>query len=245
MTNVVIPMAGRGQRFVDAGYDVPKPFITVHGVTLIERVLMNVQLPAAHYFLLARPEHLADQRAAVARIEARYAATFVPIPKVTEGAACTVLHAHRLINNDSPLLLANSDQYVDSSIGHYVDDCLSRELDGSLLTFVDSTRDPKWSFAKVSDAGLVTEVKEKVPISDIATVGIYFFRRGRDFVEGAIDMIAANDRVNGEFYTCPVYNYCIRQGRRIGIWSIDAASMHGLGTPDDLQRFAERDICAR
>lgn len=245
MINVVIPMAGRGQRFVDAGYSVPKPFIEIQGITLIERVLMNVQLPDARYFLLARPEHLADQSRVVSRIESRYAATFVPISRVTEGAACTVLHVHRLINNDESLLLANSDQFVESSIVHYVDDCLRRELDGSLLTFVDSARDPKWSFAKVGDDGLVTEVREKVAISDIATVGIYFFRRGRDFVNGAIDMIAANDRVNGEFYTCPVYNYCIRHGQHIGIWNIDASSMHGLGTPADLQSFAERNVWVR
>ncbi len=117
-----------------------------------------------------------------------------------------------------------------------------RGLDGSILVFRDDDRDPKWSFAEVDAGGIVVRVAEKQPISDLATVGIYLFRRGRDFVAAAADMIANNDRVNGEFYTCPVYNYAIRAGARVGVWEIPQTAMHGLGTPDDLDAFiAERN----
>ena len=122
-------------------------------------------------------------------------------------------------------------------IAEYINECKDRKLDGSILTFLDRTRDIKWSFAKIDDNGLVTEVKEKVGISDYATVGLYYFKEGRHFINSTIDMIINNDRVNGEFYTCPVYNYMIKDGGKIGIFNIELLQMHGLGTPDDLNTY--------
>lgn len=242
MINVVIPMAGQGSRFIKAGYQTPKPFIEVNGTTLIEIVLNNLKISDARYLLLARSEHLVSQAEAIKRIQENFDVIFIPVDKLTEGAACTVLHAHRMINNEIPLLLANSDQYVEASIVDYINDCQKRNLDGSILTFVDKQRDPKWSFARINANGLVEEVKEKSAISEYATVGLYYFSQGQYFVNAAIDMIVANDRVNGEFYTCPVYNYSIADGKRIGIYNIGYGNMHGLGTPHDLNRFIERDL---
>ncbi len=243
MINIVIPMAGQGSRFVNAGYKTPKPFIEVNNVTLIELVLKNLKIEGAHYILLARSEHLESQTAAVRRIKDNFNVTFIPVDKLTEGAACTVLHARKLINNDTPLLLANSDQYVDFTVGDYISDCQKRNLDGSILTFIDETLDPKWSFAKLNSENLVEEVREKKAISKYATVGLYYFTCGRYFVDAAIDMIANNDRTNGEFYTCPTYNYCINNGQNIGIYNIDSKAMHGLGTPDDLNQFIKLGLC--
>lgn len=110
------------------------------------------------------------------------------------------------------------------------------------LTFIDEKRDPKWSFAKLNSKKLVEEVQEKKAISEYATVGLYYFSQGRSFVNAAIDMIVANDRVNGEFYTCPVYNYCIAAGQQIGIYNINPESMHGLGTPEDLNSFIKKGL---
>ena len=245
MINVVIPMAGRGSRFFDAGYKNPKPFIEINNKTLIEIVLDNLSIVNAHYYLLAQREHLITQSRTIKRISDSFRVTFIPIDKITEGAACTVLHAHRFINNDNPLLLANSDQFIQSDINDYIIDCLSRKLDGSILTFNDKGKNPKWSFAKLDEKGLVVEVKEKQPISENASVGIYYFSKGRYFVESALDMIVANERVNGEFYTCPVYNYCIKNGLKIGIYNIPTEFMHGLGTPDDLNVFLNKGICLR
>ncbi len=241
MINIVIPMAGQGSRFVKAGYKTPKPFIEVLGTTLIERVLDNLVIDNACYYLIARTEHLKSQALVVERLKKKYNVVFIAIDKLTEGAACTVLHAHRHINNDVPLLLANSDQYINDSVKNYVDDCQKRDLDGSILTFLEPLRDPKWSYAKTDAQGLVTEVREKVAISDQATVGLYYFSKGKSFVDAAIDMIVANDRVNGEFYTCPVYNYCIQAGERIGIYNIAAENMHGLGTPEDLNLWIAKN----
>lgn len=239
MVNVVIPMAGEGSRFKEAGYDTPKPFIEVDGRTLIEIVLDNLPVRDANFILIARTNHLDTQPEAVRRIENNYRASFVCVNELTEGAACTVLKVHRLINNETPLLLANSDQFVEFDAQDYIDDCQARNLDVSILTFHDEDRDPKWSFARTNRLGLVQEVKEKVPISSEATVGLYYFSRGSSFVNGAIDMIVANDRVNNEFYTCPVYNYCIAAGEKIGTFKVESRHMHGLGTPDDLAAYRD------
>ena len=236
-------MAGQGSRFIKAGYKTPKPFIDIRGTTLIELVLKNLIINDAQYLLLARSEHLDAESKTVKRIKDNFNVKFIPVDKLTEGAACTVLHAHKLINNDTPLLLANSDQYIEADIGDYINDCNHRNLDGSILTFIDSDRDPKWSFARINSEKLVEEVKEKEPISEFATTGLYYFSKGKFFVEAAIDMIVANDRVNGEFYTCPTYNYCIASGQRIGIYNINANNMHGLGTPDDLNSFIKSGLC--
>ncbi|HWJ93058.1 MAG TPA: hypothetical protein VNR87_18220, partial [Flavisolibacter sp.] len=123
--------------------------------------------------------------------------------------------------------------------GEFIEDAAKKELDGSILTFIDAELNPKWSFAKTDEQGFVTEVQEKKAISKFATVGIYYFTKGSDFVNGAIDMIIRNDRVNNEFYTCPVYNYLIAEGKKIGIYNIDADAMHGTGTPEDLRTYIE------
>jgi len=232
-------MAGEGSRFVKAGYDIPKPFIDVHGKPMIIRVLENLFYPDARYILIARKEHMEKESELVVSIEKEYNAKFISIEKLTEGTACTVLHARRIINNDEPLLVANSDQIVDISIEDFIGDCFERKLNGSILTFVDPHKDTKWSFARIDKNKLVTEVQEKVPISNYATVGIYLFARGRDYVDSAIDMIIGNDRINNEFYTCPTYNYAIKNGKKIGIFNIKFEEMHGLGTPEDLDFYLD------
>ena len=237
MINIVVPMAGMGSRFASAGYDKPKPFIDVNGKPMIERVLDNLYYPNANYILIGRKEHLEIEKDLVAKIKRDYNVTFIGIDKLTEGTACTVLYSRELINNNVPLLIANSDQIVDISIVDFVDDCFNRNLDGSILTFKDSELNPKWSFAKLNKNDLVSEVKEKVVISNYATVGIYLFNKGSQFVDSAIDMIIQNDRVNNEFYTCPVYNYIIKGGAKIGIFDIDFNLMHGIGTPEDLESY--------
>jgi dTDP-glucose pyrophosphorylase len=237
MINIVIPMAGQGSRFAKAGYEKPKPFIDVDGKPMIVRVLENLAYPDARYILIARREHMEKEAELVKQIEKEFNAIFIPIDKLTEGTACTVLYARKYINNDEQLLIANSDQIVDMNIADFIDDCKDRNLDGSILTFIDHYKDPKWSFAALDENNLVTEVKEKVVISEFATVGIYLYSKGRDFVNASIDMIIENDRVNNEFYTCPTYNYAIKEGSKIGIYNIEFEHMHGIGTPEDLNLY--------
>jgi NDP-sugar pyrophosphorylase family protein len=242
MINIVIPMAGQGSRFSQVGYLKPKPFIDVNGIPMIERVINNLIIPDAKFILIARREHLKAEPELVKYLENKYDVTFIAIDKLTEGTACTVLYARTLINNTDPLLIANSDQIIDFDINLFINDCQNRNLDGSILCFKEPTLDLKWSYAKLDKNNLVINVKEKVAISENATVGIYLFSKGKYFVDNTIDMIVNNDRVNNEFYTCPVYNYAINAGLKIGIYNIEKIKMHGIGTPEDLSLYLEKFI---
>jgi dTDP-glucose pyrophosphorylase len=238
MLNIVLPIAGRGSRFADAGYRLPKPLIPVHGIPMIEAVVRNVRPSSPHQFIVvalrAHLDHL-GMREAIER--AAPGAIVVPVDAVTEGAACTVLLAREFIDGDDPLMLANSDQWVDVDIEAYLASMDRARADGLIMTM--TARDPKWSFVGLGAGGFVTRVVEKQPISDEATVGIYNFRRGRDFVRAADRMIAQDLRVNGEFYVAPVYNELIADGARVAIHNVgrEGAGMYGLGIPSDLEQF--------
>jgi dTDP-glucose pyrophosphorylase len=242
--NIVIPMAGNGSRFAKAGYKNPKPFIDVNGKPMIQRVMDNLAFENDNYeisyFLIAKQEHLNKEKELVEYLQEKYNVTFITVDKTTEGAACTVLFARKYINNDDMLIFANSDQIVDFEIKNFIDDAVNKDLDASILTFIDEEKNPKWSFAKIDENSLVEKVAEKQVISQYATVGIYLYRKGSIFVDGAIDMIINNDRFNNEFYVCPVYNYIIKNGNKVGIFNIENSAMHGLGTPEDLQKYLKR-----
>lgn len=233
--NIVIPMAGEGSRFKEAGYDTPKPFIDVAGKTMIERVLDNLWLSNAKYILICRKEHLLSEYKSVKKITEKYACKLLAVDSLTMGAACTILLSSWLINNDEPLLLANSDQIVELSLSEFIEDSQERKLDGAILTFYAT--DTKWSYAKTDRNGMVVKVEEKKVISENATVGLYYFSKGSYFVNAAAQMISMNDRVNGEFYTAPAYNYCVKHGLRVGIFQIDSSQMFGTGTPKDLDAY--------
>ncbi len=238
MLNIVIPMAGLGSRFAKAGYTIPKPLIPVHGVPMIRLVIENVRPPSPHRFIfICQRAHdatygLTEQLSAWAP-----GCGIVLLDGLTEGAACTVLTARDIIDPDAPMMIANSDQYVDIDIDPYVDAMGERMLDGLIMTM--QADDPKWSFAGLDGNGMVTRVVEKEVISSHATVGIYNFARGRDFIAGADRMIERNLRVNNEFYVAPVYNEMIERGARIGVYDIGAegSGMYGLGIPTDLDLF--------
>jgi len=240
MINIVIPMAGEGSRFKKAGYIKPKPFIDVLGKPMIVRVLENLKFEDANYILIARKEHLEKEKDLVENIKNNFNVTFIPITNLTEGTACSVLYARKYINNDTPLLIANSDQIVNIRLEELINDCKNRNLDGSILTFIDKYKDPKWSFAKLGQDLLVKEVREKVLISQYATVGIYYYSKGRFFVDASLDMIINNDRVNNEFYTCPAYNYMIKDNLKVGIFNIEFEQMNGIGTPKDLEKYIDK-----
>lgn len=233
--NIVIPMAGAGSRFANAGFTLPKPFINVFGAPMIRRVLDNLVLPEAHLLLVIQREHQKSHADCLANLAETYSVTCVPVDGLTEGAACSALHARAYIDNDDALLIANSDQIVDFDLKEYIGDCDRRGLDGSVLTFHDDH--PKWSYARIGPDELITDIREKEVVSNFATAGVYYFSKGRDFVDSAIDMIVRNDRVNNEFYVAPAYNYAIASGKRFCIYNIDRNLMHGLGTPEDLDAY--------
>ena len=235
MINIVIPMAGEGKRFKNAGYTVQKPFIDIKGKTMLEWSLESLYIEGARFILIARTPQLLGYEHIMERIQKKYPCVIVPVESLTEGMASSVLLAAEHINTEDPLLIGACDQTVDVPMGEFVGDARSRKLAGSLMTFY--SQHPKWSYAKVDEQGFVVETKEKSPISTHANVGIYYFERGRDFVNAAQRMIVQNDRVNSEFYVAPVYNYVIQSRAKVGIYEIKESRMHGLGTPEDVQEF--------
>lgn len=241
MINIVIPMAGRGSRFANAGYDMPKPLIDVHGKPMIEYVTHNIAPKEEYRFIyLCLQEHLDryDLRKFLKSIQPN--CEIVAVDRVTEGAACTVLLAEKYINNEDALMIANSDQYVDVDINDY----LEKMGNDDALIMTMYADDPKWSFIKFDDNGHVTEVREKEVISNEATVGIYNFKHGSDYVKYAHQMIDKNIRVNNEFYVAPVYNEMVEDGKKIAFYNIGSENdgMYGLGIPEDLNRFLANPI---
>lgn len=238
MLNIVIPMAGAGSRFAKDGYKDPKPLIPVHGVPMIKLVIDNLRPSAHHRFIfICQNAHIAAYGLKERLASWAPGSVMIGIDGVTDGAACTVLTAKQYIDNDDALMIANSDQYVDADINAYLAHMAQRSLDGIIMTM--KADDPKWSFVGLDEAGTVTRVVEKEVISSEATVGIYNFTRGRDFVSAAEGMIDADERVNGEFYVAPVYNRQIKVGAKVGVYNIgkDRNGMYGLGIPADLEDF--------
>jgi len=246
MLNIVLPIAGRGSRFAVAGYTQPKPLIPIHGIPMIAAVVRNVRPRCPHRFIfVALAEHLERAGMREALSLAAPGAVIVPVDRITDGAACTVLLARQYINSDDPLMLANSDQWVDIDIDDYLASMDRQRADGLIMTM--RADDPKWSFVGLDGRRLVTRVVEKEVISNEATVGIYNFRRGSDFVRAAEQMIAKNLRVNNEFYVAPVYNELIAEGTRVAIYNVghEGAGMYGLGIPSDLEQFLADPVSLR
>jgi len=232
--NVLIPMAGAGSRFAQAGYTFPKPLIEVNGKPMIQVVVDNLNVDA-HFIFIVQKEHYEKYNLKSVLNLIAPGCDIVQVDGLTEGAACTTLLAKELINNDEPLLMANSDQFVEWNSNECLYAFTADSIDGGIVTF-ESTH-PKWSFAKLGNDGFVSEVAEKNPISNIATVGIYYWSHGSDYVKYAEQMISKNVRVNNEFYVCPVFNEAIGDGKKIRVKNIER--MWGIGTPEDLNYFLE------
>jgi dTDP-glucose pyrophosphorylase len=239
-------MAGQGSRFADAGYALPKPLLPLHGVPMIEVVVRNLSpSEPARFVFVCRREHLAGYDFEASLRLAAPGCEIVPIDTVTEGAACTVLLAEPAIDADDVLVIANSDQWVDHSMDEHLMLLRSEHLDGLIMTM--TADDPKWSFVELDAARRVTNVVEKEVVSDEATVGIYTFASGGDYLRAAKSMIAAGKRVAGEFYVAPAYNELIAAGAAIGIDNVGAEGdgMYGFGIPADYERFLALEISRR
>ena len=232
--NVLIPMAGAGSRFEAAGYTFPKPLIEVRKKPMIQVVVENLNIKA-NYIYVVQKSHREKYNLDALLSLITPGCKIVETEGMTEGAACTALLAKEHINTDAPLFFANSDQFVEWDSNEFLYKMNETDADGGIVTF-EATH-PKWSFAKVDENGLVTEVAEKKPISNIATVGYYYWKHGSDFVKYAEQMIDKNVRVNNEFYVCPVFNEAISDCKQIRTFNVNG--MWGLGTPEDLNYYLE------
>ena len=229
---VLIPMAGAGSRFEKAGYTFPKPLIEVRGKPMIQVVIENLNIDAEHVFIVQKEHYEKYNLKNLLNIISPNC-KIVQTEGITEGAACTTLLAKEYFNDDKSLIIANSDQFIEWDSNEFMYSMIADDIDAGILTF-NSTH-PKWSYAKVNDDGFVCEVAEKNPISNIATVGVYYWKKGSDYVKYAEQMIHKNIRVNNEFYVCPVFNQAIEDNKKIKVFNIE--KMWGLGTPEDLDYY--------
>lgn len=240
MINIVIPMAGLGSRFQSAGYLDPKPLIKVWGKPMIRVVLENLKPKNQDYqfIVICQKEHSLkyNLREIISDFEKKV--IILEIEGLTEGQICTVLKSKDLINNEIPILTANSDQFIDFFVDDFITKAQNENLDGLIMTM--TSQSPKWSYASTNAEGYVTKTAEKKVISSDATTGIYYFKEGKELVFYSEKMIKDNIRVNHEFYTCPVYNYMIADNKKVKIYPIGcdgSEGMYGLGTPEDLESF--------
>jgi len=252
--NIVIPCAGEGSRFAKAGYTIPKFLINVFNKTMIEMVIENniYRRNRLHFIFIFREKHIQDIQIEDILDEVfnsigckdEYSDIYmdyeiITIDKLTEGAACTVLKARKLIDNDEDLVIANSDQYIFWTPENFIKMIDITKADGAIPCFPSNS--PKWSFCLIDENGWITQIKEKEVISPFATVGIYYFKHGSDFVWAADQMINKNIRTNNEFYVAPSVNELIMpKGHKFLMYPISTRAMNGLGTPEDLELFRER-----
>jgi dTDP-glucose pyrophosphorylase len=230
--NILIPMAGAGTRFSQAGYLDPKPLIKIKGKPMIQKVVENLNIEANFIFIVQKNHRLSyNLDHLLNSICKNY--KIVEVDGITEGAACTTLLAKEFINNDDYLFIVNSDQFFEWGSNDFFLSSINEDIDGNIAVFNSSN--PKWSFVKLNEQKYVIEVAEKKAISDIATAGIYYWRKGKNYVKYAEQMINKNIRVNNEFYVCPVYNEATKDGQKIKTFNIK--KMWGLGTPEDLEYF--------
>ncbi len=241
--NFVIPMAGRGQRFVDAGYELPKMLIEAKGKTLLEWSVDSLPLELATRLIFVSLKEHEEQFNLSHVILEKYNAhnpTIVVLDEVTRGQAETVMMAKEHLNPEADLVVFNIDTYFSSS--SLARNLENNTIDGVLGTFPDPTDSSRFSYAKTNEEGIIIEVQEKVHISDNALTGLYHFKRCADFVELAEDIIQKGETTKGEFYIAPMYNRLIEKGHR---FILDECENHAiLGTPDELNNFIQSDELA-
>ena len=221
-----MPMAGLGSRF---GNDVTKPLMDVNSVPMFVHSERCIGLEFDEYIFITRTEH--NLKSTV--LEYYPGAHVIEIDYTTEGTACTLMLAKQHWQDGSSIFVSNCDQHVE-----WNGNTDWMQHDGAIAVFDCPDKDPKWSYAQTNQSGFVTQVAEKDPISELATVGWYYWRDGKQFEQSVIDMMAANDRVNNEFYTCPTYNYLLKQACAVTTFNVDV--MQGIGTPEDLQQFLNK-----
>jgi NDP-sugar pyrophosphorylase family protein len=232
--NFVIPMAGLGSRFVEAGYQVPKPLLPAHGKTLLEWSVDSLPLElATRLVFVGLKEHREkfDLETVIRSLYQIYNPQFHWLDHSTGGQAETVFLAAPLLDHEAGLLIFNVDTAFRSSV--LAELLQNPRHDGVLGTFV--SEEPRFSFASIDEVGRVIEVREKIVISSHALTGLYYFSSTSAFLDIAKQAIDADEREKGEFYVAPLYNRLIERGDQFVLAPSDAHWI--LGTPTEYEAF--------
>jgi len=236
---VIVPMAGHGQRFRDAGYQEDKPLIKVGGKRLIEWALQPIPetwrskvVPIVRSDQAQLRDELGDWSFDNTWLK-HSSIEPVVILGPTQGAACTVLAAAVGLPPDDPVLVMNADQFFQCDLQAAHDWALKENLDGFVLTFPGTG--PAWSYAVTNGTDRIMHVIEKRQVSPHATVGVYWWRRAGDLVRSICAMIVAGTKTKGEYYLAPSLCFLPLSERDVRIVPVD--EFHGLGTPEQVKEF--------
>lgn len=227
--NIVIPMAGKGQRFLEAGYKVPKPLLNLGEKPIIEHIIKTMRMPSAQFIFIVRQDHCEEHNLDKKLLEIEPTAKIVKINQLTEGSICTVLLAKEHFDDENPIIIKDCDQIINWNPSSFMEFVLRKKADGAIVNI--HTDRPNYSFSRVDSKGRIIETAEKNIISNHGSVGIYYFRKGSDLVKYAQRMIDKNIRTNNEFYTSPVYNQLIQDFKIILHYPI--AEIFQMGTPEE------------
>jgi|TARA_Y100000310_G_scaffold167546_2_gene167394 dTDP-glucose pyrophosphorylase len=236
--NIIIPMAGKGQRFVNAGYTTPKPLLKLGDTLIVKHIIDTMRSPGVQFIFIVRQEHCDEFQLDQKLLEIEPTAKILKINQITEGSICTVLLAKEHFDDSTPVIIKDCDQIINWDIEHFLEFVSRTKVDGAVVTI--HTDKPSYSFSRVDSKGRVLETAEKSVISNHGHTGIYYFANGKDLINYAEKMIAKNIRVNNEFYTAPVYNQHIQDGKSILIYPV--AEMFQLGTPEELEDNKEKTL---
>jgi hypothetical protein len=234
-TNIIILIAGPvGFNASDGEY--PLCLTEFEGISLIERIVANTRnIPNVKYiFALLDRDVERFHLDKVVKLLVQDAVV-VKIPTGTNGSACTALLAASQLQNDDALLIISANELVDLDLNQYVSDFEKRKLDGGTLIF--RSVHPRYSYVRINKDGFITEAAQQNPISNNATVGIFWFLKVRYFVDGAKNMIRKNASVGGKFYVMPTFNELILNHYRVGFCEIDATKYSPLKSERQVYQF--------
>jgi len=233
--NILILAAGQSNLHnTDENY--PLCLTEFDGIPLIERLINSCKTIADTSFCIAMREQDIRQYHLDNVVEMLApGVNVIRISVDTKGAACTALLAVGTIDNDEELLILNGNEILDDDFSKIITNFRERKLDAGVVTF--PSIHPRYSYVRLNSESLVVEAAEKNPISRNATVGFYWFARGKDFVRAAKRMICKNATVNDFFFICPVLNEMILQQANIGIYPVMLSQYHPLKTERQLVQF--------
>ncbi len=232
MINVVVPMAGKGKRFLDKGISTPKPLLKIDSEPFISHVIDSVNFEKANFYFLIREEHLEENNFEEIFKKKKIKYKVIPIKKDTEGAACTVLLGTKEMDVNLPLVIKDCDQIMNWSQKNFLEFVYRRKNDGVLVTV--PTKNPGFSYVELlDDMSTVSRTKEKEVVSSFGNTGCYYFNRTAEFEYYANSMIKKNIRVKNEFYVSQVYNEYILDGKKIIHYPI--VEIFSINTPAEFE----------
>jgi NDP-sugar pyrophosphorylase family protein len=234
--NIVIPMAGLGTRFINAGLLDPKPLIKVNKKYLIEHSVTSLGIEANYIFITKKYENDNYNKKLSNLLKSICPnSTEIQINVSTSGATETVLYAKEYINNDNPLIITNCDQIINWNSNDFLNFVKNNECDGSVVLF--KSKDLKNSFAEIKN-NLIVKIVEKQNITDNALVGVHYWKNGKDFIDSA-EKLLNSFRAEGspECYISETYNYLIKNNKKIYPYFLQKHSYIPLGTPEDLEKY--------